>query len=233
MDDDNGIAIGRKPTRLRPTLQATITGILQWLKDYGDSFGAIQSIATVIALGLGGWWTWIVFVRGRKGFPRLSMTHTTEWWRIDEGSRILRVTLLLKNEGEVLVCLQKGHVWIQQISPSPAEVIKEANTERASVEIFKDEHAWPLVGERNFCFEECEVEPQETDEVTSEFVISTQINKVLVYSYFDNAAKPGRNIGWRFSSIVDFADHDEAPAAETSTGGSRGKGKIKPPMKVK
>lgn len=61
-----------------------------------------------------------------------------------------------------------------------------------------------------------ELEPDEVQEMTFEFVIPTNVERIKIYTYFPNAAKAG--IGWSRTTIYDLPDeveesHDETVAA--------------------
>jgi len=159
----------------------------------------------MVAIVVAGIWTYRIFVRHRKAYPRLKLSHRTNWWDVDDKHRILRVTLDLKNESEVRVCLTKGHTWIQQMKPWPHEVAEKVKAEQKVVEEGEREIRWPLLEETLFDFEgQQELEPQESDELVMEYVLPKTIEQVIVYTYIENEKKPGRNIGWTLSTVVDF-----------------------------
>jgi len=76
---------------------------------------------------------------------------------------------------------------------------------------------WPIIGDRPFDFAgQRELEPQETDELVAEFIIDNNVEQVLAYSWIENKAKPGRNIGWTLSTVIDLKKASEAQGESRS-----------------
>ena len=74
-----------------------------------------------------------------------------------------------------------------------------------------DEHCepeagWPLLNESRLRFGKGkrEIEPGETDEVHFDFVLDSDVQIIVVYSYFKNVTKKRREIGWHATSTYDL-----------------------------
>ena len=107
------------------------------------------------------------------------------------------------NDGEVLLTLSSGFTWVQQMKPWPAELLDTIKSNQAPVESGETEYRWPLIDERKFTTER-EIEPKESDEIQMDFVLDKYHEQILVYSFIENAAKPGRHLGWDASNVVMF-----------------------------
>jgi hypothetical protein len=173
---------------------------MEWLKANKDAFEAIGSVVTALGIVVAGVWTYLVFVRRRDRFPRATVSHIAHHWKVPENKRLIRVALRIGNTGDKLMCVEKGRTWIQQMKPWPADELREFRLNRKTKEV-----EWPIIAEDDFRFSgQRELEPKETDEIVAEFIIDDSVDQVLVYSFLENAAKPGRNIGWEISTVLDF-----------------------------
>lgn len=188
---------------------------MRFLASNKDAFDALKSLATILAFFVGGFWTWLLFVSKRERFPRASVTQDVSVWDISDKHRLVRVHIVVKNEGDVLLCMSKGHTWLQQMKPWPEQLLKAIADGNNPVPDDETEFRWPLIGERNFAFQgQKEIEPKETDSVIHDFVVEKDCQQILVYSYLENAKKPGRNMGWSDSSIIDFTQLRETAIEE-------------------
>ena len=59
------------------------------------------SRVTIVALFVGGWWTWRAFVRGRQGYPRCDITLHARHRALEDGSTLLHVEATRRNHGSV------------------------------------------------------------------------------------------------------------------------------------
>jgi hypothetical protein len=131
-----------------------------------------------------------------------------DFWDYSTTERHLRVNLRLRNESTVLLRVLNGHTWIQLMQPWPEieiEKFKELAKDPAKTPY---EVVWPFPAQgelERLHNKERELEPGECDEVAMDFFINKEYSRVLVYTFIENRKKPGRNIGWTASSIVDFA----------------------------
>jgi hypothetical protein len=175
----------------------------QFLARSKDAFSSVESIFKVLAIAVGGYWAYRTFHRRRERYPKAKVTHTLSHWATSENQRLLRVALNINNDGEVLLKASSGFTWIQQMKPWPAELLKSAQPNGGSAEYNETQIRWPLIAEKQFS-QEREIEPKESEEIQMDFVIDKWYEQVLVYSFIENAAKPGRHLGWEVTSIVEF-----------------------------
>lgn len=183
-----------------------ISDLLKFLNANKDAFESLKAVATTGGIVIAGWWTWKMFISKREKFPRATVTHEVSTWKLSNSHRLVRVHLLIKNESDILLCMSKGHTWIQQMRPWPPELLHAANEGSEIVPPNQTEFSWPIIAERDFEFHgQKEVEPKESDEIILDFVINIECEQILVYSFVENYAKVGRNLGWNASTIVDIS----------------------------
>jgi hypothetical protein len=165
-----------------------------------DAFGSIESLAaalescaTILGILVAGVWTYRLFVKNREEFPKASLTQVVSFWNSDDGNRLIRVSMTIKNEGNVLVKIPSGFTWIQQMKPWPDELLKAKPVTQ--------EIAWPLIESRDLD-SGWEIEPKETEIISMDFVINQAFAQILVYSFIKNPKK--ETTGWPVTTIIDF-----------------------------
>lgn len=183
------------------------------LKDIAD---IMQAFATVIALLIGGIWSYMLFVKKRQRYPRASITHQISHRPMSNSKIILNVTTIISNTGDVLLSLVSGLTRVQQMLPLSTEILKSIDERKDPVPDGKTEIEWPLISERlsKWEKEEFEIEPGEKDQIYYDFIFDADIQTVSVYSYFKNVRKHERDIGWGLTTIYDLKDKHESPQRE-------------------
>lgn len=176
---------------------------LEKLKDIAD---IAQSISTVLAVLVGGWWTYRLFVKKRQDYPRATITHSVIHKPLATGHYLLHVAINVKNTGEILLRLASGFTRVQQVLPPPKEFLEAVQRRDDPVKQGDTEYPWPLIVQRNFEWEKSprELEPAEEEEIHCDFVVDAEATTLEIYSYFKNKEKPGREIGWNLTTIYDF-----------------------------
>jgi hypothetical protein len=71
------------------------------LEDFKNYWAGWQSIATIVALALGGYWTWRRFLQFREGKPKISVALEIYFIRKQAGDWLITVEAPLKNESKV------------------------------------------------------------------------------------------------------------------------------------
>jgi hypothetical protein len=181
-------------------------------KDWVD---IAQSVVTIIAVLVGGLWTYDVFIKERHDYPHANIEHKITHLPLTAKNRLLRVGLDLTNAGSSLMEINQSIVRIQQILPAvpcsndpcAASQLKDASAE---VERKDDHFTWPLIAERDVKAT-IEIEPGEKQSLDYEFVIPSTVKAIRIYTYFKNEqrSKKDKEIGWYASSYYDFSTaHD-------------------------
>jgi hypothetical protein len=176
---------------------------MNFIKDIAE---VLQAIATVIALMLGGAWSYMLFVKKRQKFPRANITHKIFHKPISTDKVLLNVTAEISNTGDVLLSLLSGTTRVQQVLPLSPEILKTINEGKNPIPEKEREVKWPLIDEKESDLkkEKIEIEPGEKDQIVYDFIIDDDIETVVVYSYFANIRKRSRDIGWDLTTVYDL-----------------------------
>lgn len=166
----------------------------------------IQSLVIIAAIVVAGLWTYVLFIRTRQKFPRADVSHLIEHRAISNNSLHVRITIRIANRGDVLLSLVSGQIRLQQILPPPAEVLNVIQQGGDPVGEGDTEIQWPLLHERELIKKgnDIEIEPNEDDEITCDFVIDSNLQTIQVYTYLKNETKRKREIGWSRTTVYDL-----------------------------
>lgn len=164
------------------------------------------NLAKVLAILVGGFWTWLLFVKKRQRFPKATVTHVLTTERLP-GHILLHVVTKIVNSGDVLLSLRSAEARVQQILPVTDGVAEKLTTGNDPVESSATEVEWPLVALRRWSWREgqAEVEPGEHEELHADFVLASSTEAVKVYSYVKNVAKKRRVIGWPKTTLFNLS----------------------------
>jgi hypothetical protein len=180
---------------------------------FKDIVDIILAIVTIGAIFTGGFWTYNLFIKERKGYPHANIKHIVSHVSLSDNINLLRVAIELTNTGSFKVDIIKTIVRIQQILPKLPCVkdypcaktqVSEALKEIARKE---DRFSWPMIAKRlrnsNIPIE---IEPGEKHDIDFEFAIPSVVTNVRIYSYFKNETKKAekKEIGWSMSSYYDL-----------------------------
>jgi hypothetical protein len=190
--------------------------LLSFTKDIVE---IVSSCITALASLVGGWW----FLKTREGQVAADMSHTATHRPIDEHTVLLRVGVTITNRGKVLLRLVSGYVWLQQILPVSMEVRERIEQDPENpMDQDQTEIDWPLIGERKLPVQSDnkkyrELEPGEAETRYFDFVLSSAIETVAIYSYFKNVTRKEREFGWEHTSLYDLTAVDADQMGVTST----------------
>jgi hypothetical protein len=187
-----------------------------------DVFSVCESLAKTLGIVVAGIWAYMLFVRKREKFPRGCLSHSVQFWERNPNEWLVRVNLKVTNESSVLMRICEGHTWVQQMKPWPDSAIDNFKADSQNAETAPYETSWDLIGEKRHN-KEREIEPGEHEEVAMDFFIDRGYEQILVYSFVENSAKPGRHLGWTTTTVLDFSN----PPAEP-TDQAQGQGTDKP-----
>lgn len=115
-------------------------------KDIAD---IISSIATALALLIGGVWAYFKFVRGRTYRPRVEMQLAGEWWAAAEGKCPFRARVTIKNVGSSKLKLRQmgSGLRVSMLDPDQPAPPASARWREGKVYTIFDQHAWIESGE--------------------------------------------------------------------------------------
>jgi len=179
-----------------------------WLSDEGNisMLQWLQGVVTIVAIAVGGAWAYLLFVRRRQKYPRANLTQDLRCYPLRDNKLLLRATVRICNESEVLLSLASGLSRVQQVLPCTEDLVASLAKRIHDDDACEPEVEWPLLEEWKVAFKkgEREIEPGESDELHFDFVVDSDVQVVVLYSYLKNVRKRKREIGWNVTSIYDL-----------------------------
>ena len=117
------------------------------------------------------------------------------------------IQVSLTNTSKVAVDIREAMFRIQQISPLSNEEVEMLYEDYYENEIQK-QFQWPTTDEITRIWQPSEliIEPGESHSETYEFIITNELESVLIYAYFFNSRySPGKKIakGWEVTTVYD------------------------------
>ena len=180
-------------------------------RNWKEIIQLVQSVATIIALLIAGLWALYLYSDQRQSSPRMNIEHAIESHLLTPEHRHVHLLVTHENRGTTLLKLHSGDVRLQQIrplAPSISEKLLNGKNLNRDKEFFV---RWPMVC-RYVLNLEHELEPEESQEISLEFIISSAIKTLRIYSYFPNEEKQG--IGWEKVTIHNLYRGNDATAVE-------------------
>ena len=185
---------------------------------FKEKIETLESIITIIAIIVGGVWTYNIFIKERRDYPHANIDQNVSHTKLSDEINLLRVSIELTNTGNSILAIKKSIVRVQQILPVPhcAEnkpcVTDEVNTALRDRQRKEDRFSWPLLSKRERNYEKpLDVEPKENEILDFEFAIPSKIVTVRIYTFFRNEEKSeGKNeVGWSVSTYYNFIKPDK------------------------
>jgi len=172
----------------------------------------IKNYVTCLTFLIGAVWAYMAFIRKRENYPCASVSHRLMHRRIDENRVFLKVIVDIKNEGDVMISLERKLVRVQQMIPWTSEALESVEVGPDVTRNKECEVEWPLLAEVDLHGEKQgeEIEPGESDEFHVDFVIPAEVNTVVVYSYLKNVRKRKKEIGWNTTSVYDIKNGENS-----------------------
>ena len=158
-----------------------------------DGSAIAQAVATVIAIGVGGLFTWRNAQIFRARAPHVTISHEVSHRFVGTEYVHIAVTAILHNRSRVNIEFRDGLFIIQQIAPSLDE-----NVEELYASVFLDHEyedlQWPTLEQARRAWDEDEliVEPRESETDTFEFIVSTDVESIVITTYFYNSRVLGK-----------------------------------------
>ena len=184
-----------------------------------ERWALAENIVTVLAVIVGGVWSYLLFVRRRQRYPRANVTHTIESW-FEGTSLFVRARVHVENIGDVRICLKEGVVYLSRVTPWPRRLQPELAEGRTEISFSERTLNWALLAKSSWKDGDDEVEPHETETLVLDFVVNEPVERVELRSHLKNLTKRRRwlfltkDIRWNTHSFheIKMEDH-ERPAA--------------------
>jgi hypothetical protein len=180
--------------------------------DFKDRVDVLSKFVGIIAIVLGGIWTYNIFVKERQHFPHANVQHKVAHVPLSSCVNLVRVGVEIANSGKSRLLSSKSVVWIQKIRPisvcpSDGQCVRADLQHALADPVHKqDRFTWPLIGYReNQTKNSLDLEPDEKEEQDYEFVVPSSVEFVRIYSYYQNDERStGADTGWRTSTFHDL-----------------------------
>ena len=192
---------------------AVFTSIAWWVTEladvsFKDAAAAVQGIGTLVILSVGGALAYYRFQMFRSFEPHLTVTHEVAHRRVGDSYVHISVNANLHNSSRVKVDIRKCYFRLQKIAPTDDSEV-ERLYDQVFVRRIVDEIQWLTLEyeEREWPDPPIEIEPGESHHEVFEFIVLTEIETVLIYTYFYNSAlsaQPQGAEGWDATTIYDI-----------------------------
>lgn len=173
-----------------------------------DKVVIVQSVITSAAILTGGFFAVFKLQIFRDFEPHLSISQEVSHRFIGDDYVHIAVTATLNNRSRVRAELLKGFVKVQQILPVANEEVERLYAQ-AFIDGEYESLQWLLLDEvpRPRAGRKLVVEPGELHQEACEFIISSEVKSVLVYTYFYNSRYSiGSQAaeGWAATTVYDI-----------------------------
>lgn len=173
------------------------------------SLADILSIVNIVILGLavlvGAIWRFGIYRRQRIGIPKANLLQEVQAIKLHD-TICIHIAAKIRNTGDVMISIRSATNIVQQIRPLHDSTQKESRSEAESYDKLGKEINWPgyskeVKWEKG---QEIEIEPGEEDTLHFDLLIPAGTELIQVYTYFQNVAKKGRDIGWHTQRFYDI-----------------------------
>lgn len=178
-----------------------------------ELLGIAQAFVTVFAIIAGGVFAaykWQVF---RESEPHLTITNSVSHRLIGDSYVHLAVMATLHNGSRVKMEFREAFFLLQQIGPVSDKDVDAlyAQYSQAFEEEENESIQWPTLDEVPLTWDKdvLIVEPGESHQETCEFIVSREVQSVIIYTYFYNSRVPQVPQGWGATAIHDINDHGQ------------------------
>jgi hypothetical protein len=169
-------------------------------------FEILEKALTGAAIIVGGFWTYMLFVKKREKYPRALVSHRIFDKNLTGQKKLLHLFIEIENIGNVLLSVGYYNIQICQVLPLKKELENKIKNNKVPYRNDSPEIPWPVLfkEKREFREKSCELEPKEKDKFNLDIIVDKNIKTVQVYSYFKNESKDKHNIGWDNTTFHDL-----------------------------
>jgi hypothetical protein len=195
------------------------------LKANKDALEALQALATIVALLVGGIWTYVLTSQYRETAPKLTIKQSVSSWKLKDESTLLRVDSILTNAGRVRIEGISGTMIVLRLLPETDEQVTNLAKNKFYFDCEKDgggdkncvpEQGLNLPASSKHSFEITDkygnLEPGESLPYWRYLRFPNDVAAVEVYTYI---TKPGaRSDDWVFDSVFDLKTQTASPPVD-------------------
>ena len=186
--------------------------------------GTLSDLVTIIAIIIGGIWSYQIFVKTRVPNYRLNLEYEILCIKLSDGRFLIKVYLIMENIGNVDIQLTSWTLRAERILPLPPLAIESFSEKNV---ISESEGIWRAITDEeeeilsNGNFKRY-IEPGEIDQAVANIIISPSIQIVKIYTHVKSLIR-SKTIGWPIQTIVDLrlVNQRESLGKEYTMPGSR------------
>ena len=176
------------------------------VETWADILSIIASILLGLATIAGISWTIYAYKQRRAKFPKANLSQEVRAIRLTDDEICIHTSVKIKNIGEVILSLCSAKNIAYQIQPLHASLQEALHGRGKLYDDLNKELDWSTLDTKEVKWgQNVEIEPGETDTVSFDLVIPSDIEVVQVYTYFQNVKKWGRAIGWPTAQFYDIS----------------------------
>ncbi len=167
----------------------------------------INTGLSLIAISVGGFWTYKLFIQHRQKYPRVEVKHEVIQKNLGNGKILFHVVIEVDNIGDVLLKLKTVKIRLLQVLPLFGRIKEAILNDDNPVNQDKTEIDWFQLFSKELLFSKehtCEIEPKENESFHFDFVINDDIQTVMIYSFILNREKMRNKLGWQCATIHDI-----------------------------
>ena len=137
------------------------------------------------------------YLRSRQHIPHLTMTLSVERVAISKRYDVIVASLEAQNTGSGLCTVKKLNWMVVAVSPYDDETVEQMveEFENDTVPTREEEFPWHEITQR-LVQVDLLIEPGETEQLTQEFVIESEIEATITSAYVVNGTVPKLTDGW-------------------------------------
>ena len=178
----------------------------------GDIAGIVQLSAAAVIIVAGGVFAYRKLQLFRDFEPHLTVTQSATHRTVGAQYVHIAVTATLHNSSKVRIEIRDSFFRLHQIQPLDDEYIEALYAAAFNSETHTDID-WPVLDEafRRLGPNELVIEPGEYHHEPCEFIVSREVETVLIYSYFYNTDHFDHSRsaqGWTATTVYDLVDAD-------------------------
>jgi hypothetical protein len=104
------------------------------LADIKEMTEIFQNLTTITAVIVGGFWSYKIFIQKRQKYPRATIEHKVIHRSIssEEKYDLLSLDVIVSNNGDVLLKLESGEIFVKQMLPLSEKTTQDRNYESNS-----------------------------------------------------------------------------------------------------
>ena len=191
------------------------------IADVNSVVETFRFLAEIVAIIVGGLWTYNRFIKTREDHPYLTIQHRIEHCSLENNFTYLSAFVTVTNEGKIKLDLGNGMIYVRKVLPlssrikkliagSDLSAIRKGENKDVGDKLFIDQSqrvGWDTLGDRtveqNLRGKMHELEPGQTREIQFDFLFKDKVDVVEIISYFEFEKS-----GWEHATLHFIKERD-------------------------